>query len=168
MAAVKKKICLIGSFAVGKTSLVRRFVSGIYKEEYLTTVGVKVDQKAVDCDGAEVRLMIWDLAGRDEFARVKQSYLKGSEGFLFVADGTRRETVDEMLEEVGAIEPNFPGVVSVALLNKADLTAEWELEESDIEALRERFPVWVTSALSGDHVEEAFLELTRKMLKRDA
>jgi GTPase SAR1 family protein len=112
--------------------------------------------------------MIWDLAGRDEFARVKQSYLKGAEGFLFVADGTRRETVDEMREELDSIEPSFPGAVSVVLLNKADLTAEWELEESDIQALEERFPVWVTSALSGDHVEEAFLELTRKMLEGDA
>ena len=91
---IKKKICLIGSFAVGKTSLTRRFVSNEFSDDYLTTLGVKIERRDVEYGRTKtVNLMIWDLAGRDEFAQVQKSYLVGAAGLLFVADGTRRETL---------------------------------------------------------------------------
>lgn len=162
---IKKKICLIGSFAVGKTSLARRFVSDEFSDDYLTTLGVKIERRDVEIDGECVGLMIWDLAGRDEFAQVQKSYLVGSSGLLFVADGTRRETIDEMLEEVDATRATVGlDVPAIMLINKADLTDKWEVEDATIDELRESFPVFVTSALSGEHVEEAFVELTRDML----
>ena len=166
---IKKKICLIGSIAVGKTSLPRRFVSDEFSDDYLTTLGVKIERRNVDLDGETVGLMIWDLAGRDEFAQVQKSYLVGSSGLLFVADGTRRETVDDMLEEVIATRETVGlDIPAIMLINKADLTDKWEVDDGTIDELRESFPVFKTSALTGEHVEDAFVELTRDMLTAGA
>ncbi|MFN6951418.1 MAG: Rab family GTPase, partial [Albidovulum sp.] len=85
---IQKKICLLGAFAVGKTSLVARFVRSTFSDKYLTTVGVKIDRKDLDLPGTPVTLMLWDLAGEDEFNTVQMSYLRGSAGLLIVADGT--------------------------------------------------------------------------------
>ena len=95
---IQKKICMLGSFAVGKTSLVRRFVHSMFTDKYLTTVGVKIDNKKLVYGDKEVSLLLWDLYGEDEFQRVQTSYLRGSSGLLLVADGTRPETVDKAIE----------------------------------------------------------------------
>jgi len=161
----KKKVCLIGSFAVGKTSLVRRYVSGIYEDEYLTTVGVKIDRKSFTVNGEDILLLIWDIAGRDDLQAIQKSYLQGASGFLFIADGTRRETVDQVLEEIAALQSEHPGAGSaLLLLNKTDLTGEWELEESAISDLRRQVPVYLTSAKTGENVETAFADLAGQMM----
>ncbi len=165
MPEFKKKVCLIGSFAVGKTSLIRRFVSGVFSDEYLTTLGVKVDQKTVTLEGREVLLLVWDLAGSDQFAKVQQAYLAGSSGFLFVADGTRKSTLDDVVEEAEGILKLFPVVSISFLINKVDLAEEWEVTEERISELKERYPVRLTSALTGDEVEETFLSLAREMVE---
>src|ERR1700675_4666549 len=89
---LQKKVCMIGSFSVGKTSLIQRFVSSIFSDRYLTTVGVKIDKKVVRVDGEDVTLVLWDLYGEDEFQKMRMSYLRGASGYLLVADGTRRAT----------------------------------------------------------------------------
>src|ERR1044071_1650162 len=89
---------MIGAFAVGKTSLVARFVKSIFSEKYLTTVGVKIDKKSLSVGDQEMTLILWDLAGEDEFMQVRMSYLRGSAGYFLVADGTRRATPDKTIE----------------------------------------------------------------------
>ena len=66
---IQKKICMLGAFAVGKTSLVKQYVSGIFSEKYHTTVGVKIDKKMVEVDGQSMTLILWDLHGEDEFSK---------------------------------------------------------------------------------------------------
>ncbi len=163
----KRKICLIGSFSVGKTSLTRRFVSNEFSDDYLTTMGVKIERRDLVVDGVDISLMIWDIAGRDEFARVRSSYLVGAAGYLFVADGTRKETVGEMLEEAEDVREKFGDVPAIVLVNKADLSGEWELDDETLQALDERFTVFKTSALTGVGVEEAFIEISRRMLESE-
>ena len=90
---LQKKICMLGSFAVGKTSLVRRYVESIYSDVYHTTVGVKIDKKTVQVGEQEVGLVLWDLYGEDEFQKMRWSYVRGASGYLLVADGTRRATL---------------------------------------------------------------------------
>lgn len=165
MSLVKKKICLVGAFAVGKTSLIRRYVEGVFSDRYLTTIGVKIDQKTVALDETgKVLLMIWDLAGSDEFQGVRRDYLRGASGFLAVADGTRRETLAAAVAEIEAILASQPGLPCLLLLNKADNEAEWELTSEEIAELEARFPVVKTSARAGVGVEEAFLALSRAMV----
>src|SRR5580700_10653949 len=94
---LQKKICMLGSFSVGKTSLVRRFVESIFSDRYLTTVGVKIDKKVVQVNGQDVTVMLWDLYGEDEFQKIRMSYLRGASGYLLVADGTRLATLEKTI-----------------------------------------------------------------------
>src|SRR5271157_5464563 len=94
---LEKKICMLGSFAVGKTSLVRRFVESIYSDTYQTTVGVKIDKKVIVQDGKEITLVLWDLYGEDDFQKMRWSYLRGAAAYLLVADGTRRATLEKAI-----------------------------------------------------------------------
>src|SRR6476661_2941267 len=91
---LQKKICMIGGFSVGKTSLVRRYVQSIFSEAYLTTVGVKIDKKTVELTDRTVNLILWDLAGEDDIGSLRMTYLRGASGYVLVADGTRRSTLD--------------------------------------------------------------------------
>ena len=161
---IQKKVCLLGAFAVGKTSLVARFVKSIYSDQYLTTVGVKVDKKAIRLDDEEINLIVWDLAGEDEFQKVRMDYLRGAAGYLLVADGTRGNTLEtaRMLEQ--RVTETFGAIPFVCLLNKADLTNEWEIDDQTFDGIRAQgWDVLKSSAKSGEGVEEAFQMLARKV-----
>lgn len=156
---------MIGAFAVGKTSLVSRFVKSIFSEKYLTTVGVKIDKKAVTARGQEMALILWDLAGEDEFMQVRMSYVRGSSGYLLVADGTRASTLDMAIELQRKVENETGKLPFALLINKADLASEWETDERKIESLSKRgWMVFRTSAKTGANVEEAFLALGERIL----
>jgi len=163
---MQKKICVLGGFAVGKTSLVARFVSSIFSDKYLSTVGVKIDKKIVAVDGRDVTLMVWDIYGQDEFQTVQHSQLRGMSGYLLVVDGTRRATL-ETARQLHAKALDVAGDVPfILVLNKADLAAEWEIDDAAFFTLVEQgWRVIRASAKTGEGVEEAFQILTRAMLE---
>lgn len=162
---IKKKICLVGGFAVGKTSLIQKYVKGIFSENYLTTVGVKIDQRELEIGDEKILLMIWDLAGRDQFAGVKKSYLRGASGVIYVADGTRKETLQDVRDEQAEIATEHPDVPALLLLNKCDLESEWEVHGEELQDFQESgITTLNTSAKTGDNIEEAFRTLTELML----
>jgi len=163
---LQKKICMLGSFSVGKTSLVKRFVASIFSERYLTTVGVKIDKKVVTAGGGELTLMLWDLYGEDEYQKIRMSYLRGASGYLLVADGTRLATLDKALAIQEEAEKNFGPTPYVVALNKCDLKAEWEIpteREAEIGG-RTRGALVRTSARTGEGVELAFDLLAKAMI----
>lgn len=163
---IQKKICLIGSPAVGKTSLVRRFVHGQFSEEYLTTIGVKIDRKDVTVGDEDVHLMVWDVNGDDTFTPLRPAYLRGASGLLVVADGTRAFTLDHAVTLRDELSENLQGLPAVLLLNKRDLEEAWEIQGDQLEPLHDAgWKVIETSALSGFGVEDAFLEIARAMLE---
>ena len=90
---LQKKVCLLGGFGVGKTSLVKRYVQSIFSDTYLTTVGVKMEKKMVNVGAAEVALILWDIAGEDDISGIRTSYLRGAAGYFLVVDVTRGETL---------------------------------------------------------------------------
>lgn len=162
---IQKKICLLGGFGVGKTSLVARFVHSIFSDKYLTTVGVKIDKKSVDVDNNRVDLVVWDIYGHDDFQKLRVSYLRGASGYLLVADGTRRATLDTAIEVQRVAEESIGPVPFILAVNKADLTHDWEIERSEIDELAARgWEVLRTSAKTGVMVEGAFSTLARAML----
>ena len=163
---IKKKICMVGGYAVGKTSLVRKYVKGIYDDSYITTVGVKIDQRTETVDGQDVQLMIWDVAGRDDFQVVQKSYLQAAAGFLYVADGTRRETLDAVQAEMAEIAALYPRAVPALLaVNKHDLADGWEIDDASLAPFREQgVPIVYTSAKDGSNVEQAFASLAAQIL----
>ena len=163
---IKKKVCMLGSFAVGKTSLVQRFVNSIFSEKYHTTIGVKIDQKQVAVDGEEVTLMLWDIHGEDEFQTIKPAYVMGSSGYFIVMDGTRRNTLEKGLQLRQMVESTIGEVPFIVLMNKADLKSQWEITDDDLAGLKAQgMTLLLTSAKTGNGVEEAFVELTHRMLK---
>ena len=163
---VQKKICMLGAFAVGKTSLVTRFVDSSFSEKYHTTMGVRIEKKALQLGGKEWHLIIWDLAGEDEFLQIRSSYLRGSSGYLLVVDGTRRATLDAAVKMQQRVRDTIGDVPFVFMLNKSDLADEWEIAERTIEALSKRGWTWLkASAKTGAGVEEAFLTLVGKMME---
>lgn len=162
---IKKKICLVGAFAVGKTSLVQRYVHSIFSEKYHTTVGVKVDRKRVMVDETPTELIIWDLHGEDEFQSVRMHYLRGASGCIYVADGTRSPTLDKALDLQKRVEESIGHVPSILALNKYDLKTEWELDTSVADKLStHNLEVILTSAKTGSSVEIAFERLAVRMV----
>ena len=164
---LNKKICLLGSMAVGKTSLVSRFVSSIFSDEYLSTVGVKISKKSIRADDQDLNLMLWDLEGHDEYGEINISYLKGAAGLLFVVDGTRGGTLSQVLEiRESALKVVGPGTPHLFLMNKSDLRSEWQVSDAVLGALKARgCEILEVSAKTGDNVEKAFELLARSMLE---
>lgn len=162
---IQKKVCMLGGFAVGKTSLVSRFVSSLFSDKYLSTVGVKVDKKVVSAGGRDVTLMLWDIYGQDDFQTVQHSQLRGMSGYVLVVDGTRRATVDTALALQKLATEVVGAVPFVVLLNKSDLAAAWDLDDAAVFKMAERgWRVLRTSAKTGEGVEDAFVLLTQTML----
>lgn len=163
---IKKKVVMLGSFAVGKTSLVQRYVNSIFSEKYQTTIGVKIDQKMVTLDNKDINLLLWDIHGEDDYQKVKPSYLIGASGCFIVIDGTRKASLDVACELCKMSKVTIPDASIIVLINKSDIKDEWDLDEDDMTRLNsEGYTVIETSAKLGQGVDEAFLELTRLMLK---
>lgn len=163
---IQKKICMLGTFAVGKTSLVSRFVKSLFSDKYLSSVGVKVDKKLVAVGEDQVNLLLWDLYGEDDFQKIRPSYLRGSSGYVLVVDGTRRETLEKAIILQSKAQEIVGKVPFVLVVNKADLVDKWEIDDSAIAALgKQGWPAFKTSAKTGEGVELAFLTLARKMLE---
>lgn len=163
---IQKKICMVGLFGTGKTSLVQQFVHSIFSVKYHSTVGVKIDRKAVEVDGNPVTLVLWDLAGRDATQDIPASYLRGSHAILFVVDGTRRETFDQLAELQELARAAAGEIPSLVALNKADLTEQWILGQREEAALAAQSrQVLKTSAKTGAGVEEAFTWLARETMR---
>ena len=160
VAVLQKKICMLGGFSVGKTTLVRRYVQSVFSEDYLTTVGVKVDKKTVTLPDRTVTLILWDMAGEDDVATIRMSHLRGMAAYVLVADGTRPATLDTAISLQRRLEAEIGALPFVLLVNKSDLTDQWQTPDADLEPLRQR-GWWVrsSSARTGEGVDEAFAEL---------
>jgi small GTP-binding protein len=162
---IQKKICMLGSFAVGKTSLVRRYVESIYSDKYQTTVGVKIVKKVVQSGDKEVTLVLWDIYGEDDFQKMRWSSFNGASGFLLVADGTRRATFAKALELEEKVRQEVGAIPFVFVINKHDRVEEWEFDDAiDEQIAAKGWTVLRSSAKSGENVEEAFSALLRKIM----
>lgn len=161
---IQKKICMLGGFAVGKTSLVRQFVESIYSDKYHTTVGVKIDKKLVKVGDQEVNLLLWDIQGEDGVQKLRSSYLRGAAGYLLVIDGTRGSTLDTACAIQQSAQELLGLVPFIAVINKIDLVDDWDLDEKAVEGLVQAgWTVYRTSAKTGQHVENAFINLAKKI-----
>lgn len=170
MTLITSKICVVGDFAVGKTSVVERFVHSQFSDKYLTTVGVKVDTKEIRLAdlGIEHKLVIWDVAGSDRFGDKEFAYLRGASGFIFVADGTRPATLRAVRELRQQITDRYGSAPCVLLVNKNDLRTEWDVcDERLAQLVADYGNVHTTSAKTGDDVDNAMHALSRLIIKDD-
>ena len=164
---LKTKVCLLGEQAVGKTSLVHRLVSGAFDEVYIRTLGAVVTKKGMDVETADgqavhVDLTILDIMGKRTFLDLFQdAYFHGAGGILAVADLTRRSTLDVLTLWIGSVQSLSGTLPVVLVVNKADLGDRAEYGAVEIEDIAGEFGAQhlLTSARTGDNVEEAFRRL---------
>jgi len=167
---IHRKVCLLGDFAVGKTSLVRRFVYNRFADKYVSTIGVKVNRKTVmiasGSELVELTMMLWDLAGSEEFDRMRRSYLRGAAGAIWVCDLTRPATLDSLQIYADILFAATPGAQLVLAANKCDLAEDVRILPSQLEAIADNYglPFVVTSAKTGDQVEGLFQRLGKMLV----
>jgi len=164
MPVMQKKICLLGDFAVGKTSLVRRFVEGRFDDRYLSTIGVKVSRFSLERPAGDLNLIVWDLAGSDEYG-AQASYLRGAAGALIVCDLIRRETLASMQEYAARMRQVNPDAALVFLGNKVDLVLDRAVEDAEMQSVCSAFngPYLLCSAKTGERVSDGFLMLVEAL-----
>lgn len=170
MISLTSKVCIVGDFAVGKTSVVERYVNNHFSEKYLTTVGVKIDTKEIEFPDREItqKLVIWDVAGADRFGRTEMNYLRGANGYIYVADGTRPPTLTAIDTIHKQVTDTYGSTPAVILVNKHDLVADWTVSDDRLDTLRATYgDVYETSARSGNNVETAIVRLAEKILEAD-
>jgi len=175
MKRLKSKVCLVGEKAVGKTSLVRRFVMNMFDEQYVTTIGTRVSKKEVHISmpdltqSVQVDLMIWDIMGEKGFRELlKDAYFYGANGILAVADLTRRRTLDDLDDWIDSVEQVVGKVPILIVVNKADLTSGAKFQERDVAQFAKAYGAefFLTSAKTGDQVETAFARLGALVVER--
>lgn len=171
---MRLKVCLVGEHAVGKTSLIGRFVHDEYDDRYVATLGTKVTKKELvarlpgSSEEMHVVLSIWDIMGNGTVRDLlREAYFRGSQGILAVCDVTRPETLPALLGWRRSIEKVAGRVPAYVLANKIDLVEETRLRAADLEAVSGQWgsPWLFTSAKTGEGVEEAFDGLARLVLK---
>lgn len=173
MSTISKKMCLIGDFGVGKTSLIRRFVDRQFSDQYLSTVGVKISRKLLSHEPPEnnLQLLIWDIEGSTKFKAIAPSYLQGAKAAIVVGDVTRQETLEQISGHVQRFLVINPQSFVVVALNKADLVDEQTLATLMQTAAFKDQPrvlaVYSTSAKTGKAVDDIFQILAQRMMKAE-
>ncbi len=164
---IQKKICLLGASSVGKTSLVRQFVEGIFDDKYLTTIGVKIDKKKICLEDFDVQFMLWDIEGSDRYNKFQARYLRGAAAFIIVVDRTRQSSLTDAIEifEQARQASDCPAIITV---NKSDLPAAWSLDDPQTLAFKSLFDrIFSTSAKTGDGVEEMFIDIASYIMREN-
>ncbi|PSB00671.1 GTP-binding protein [Merismopedia glauca CCAP 1448/3] len=173
---ILKKVCMVGDFGVGKTSLVRRFLDQQFSDHYLSTIGVKISRKLLSVSSQEaiarqIQLMIWDIEGETQFQPIIPSYLEGASGAIIVADLNRLETIEHIpkhIELVCSVNPK--GISCIIALNKLDiLKKEGYTDVLESIASLQTHPqvvqMFQTSAKTGEQVEVMFQTLAQSLFK---
>ncbi|MEP1385797.1 MAG: Rab family GTPase [Paraglaciecola sp.] len=158
---MQKKVCLLGASGVGKTSLIKQYVEGIFSEKYLTSIGVKIDKKQVETKSGPVKLMIWDIEGIDRYCGFQPKYLRGASAYIIVSDQTRSQSLLEGVEIQKMIKEvtDIPGLLAI---NKSDLPEAWHWSQKELEEIQSGYEkTFYTSAKTGENVENMFTHLAQ-------
>ncbi len=163
---ILKKVVLLGDGAVGKTSLIARYVVNKFDDKYIATIGTKVSRKDIQVIKPDLiinlRMMIWDILGQKEYSKIRSASLSGAQGVILVADLSRPDTVKSLQEfwikEVIAVEGKVPTII---VGNKLDLATKNSMSTTMIETMGQRlgYPVMLCSAKKGTNVEAMFTML---------
>lgn len=161
-----KKVVILGHFGVGKTSLIRRFVDNQFSDKYKVTIGVHISKKVVTFSAEEsISMILWDLEGTDSLDQVRDAYLLGTHGVIFVFDVTRPSTFQQLNTDLKIVSKKLPERPLLVVGNKKDLVSEKDLNELLLS--HNISHDFLTSAKTGDTVEDVFLNLAT-LLNTDA
>lgn len=168
MSVISQKICLIGDFSVGKTSLIRRFIEDKFSDRYLTTIGVKVSRKSVVVKSSQVNLLVWDIEGQTKQKSISTTYLQGARGAIIVGDLTRNETLKHLPNHLKLFSEVNPQGKTIVALNKSDLITAEKLnklvELYNFNQYEQVLDTYTTSAKTGQYVNTMFDELATRII----
>ena len=162
------KILLLGNSDVGKSSLILRFVDGMWSETFIPTIGVDFKIKSLEINDKLVKMQIWDPAGEERFRTVIASYFKGSHGILLIYDITNKTSFKELDNWLSVIENNASqNVLKILIGNKSDLEENREVtkEEGQAFAKANNMQFMETSAKMNTNVSEAFEALAKIIME---
>jgi len=160
-----KKIVLLGNAGVGKTSLIRRFITGYFNPSYLVTLGTTILQKDVEYEDQQVTLTMWDIGGQETFKAVRSKYYYGAEGALAVCDLSDKQTLTDLSSWIDAFRAVVGDKPIVLVGNKSDLP-NLQVHKNDLIELSQQYNnsvFIITSAKDGVNAENCFLEITQLM-----
>ena len=170
---IQKKIILLGDAAVGKTSLIKRFVVDKFDDKYILTIGSKITAKALQIEIERnlyyLNLQIWDILGQKGYSKLHESSFRGTDGVIMVADITRSETLQSIGEYwIPEVENLIGTVPFVILVNKSDLTKQAVIREKELRKFASRFKssFYFTSAKNGENVKLVFNSLGKGMIEK--
>jgi small GTP-binding protein len=168
----KRKVLLIGDGAVGKTSLIRKFVTDKFDDKYIATIGTKVTKKELELKGPGqnifLTMMIWDVLGQKGYTSIQAASFKGADGVILVSDLTRSETLKSLEEYwIPNIGDNLTKLHYVFAANKSDLKDQAQFTIDDVKMVASRYDseAYSCSAKSGDNVEDMFTSLGKMLIK---
>ncbi len=165
---ISLKIIVIGEPAVGKTSLVKRFISGQFAKDYRSSIGTNIFTKRIVLEKkTETTLQLWDIAGQERWINMRRPYYSGAKGAIIVGDQTRSNTFDQIEKFwVPDLTENCSLIPIILLVNKSDLLKS--IEKKSIESLGERIhtsSIVFTSAKTGKNVELAFNLIAKQAIR---
>ncbi len=181
---IKGKVCLLGDVAVGKTSLIRRFVFDTFEDKYISTIGAKVTKKSLKIPYPEferqidLTLMIWDIMGQhadrlpstltqyEQYVPPK-NYFRNAKGAIIVCDITREDTFNNMKKWITHLFDLSGEVPLILTGNKLDLLSETDFPISKISdyAKETNGESLLASAKSGENVEKMFYTIGDMIVK---
>ncbi len=169
---IKRKVLLLGDGAVGKTSLIKKFVTDKFSDDYITTIGTKITKKDLLYNTSEgeitLTLMIWDILGQKGYKSIQSSSYKGAEGAMIVCDLTRKETLASMVEYWIPEMRKVIGEVPIIFVgNKCDLIDERQISADELAGTAQQYGCqsFVSSAKTGENVESIFNALGEKVIE---
>lgn len=154
-----RKICVLGHFAVGKTSLANRFFNNTFSEDYHTDIGVKIYSQEARMRGEIVNVKCWVLPAETENRRLEMSHLRQASACVLVVDKTRSNTLNIALDLGQRIQNKFPNFPFFLVINKSDLTDNSEIDRARLDRIQQQgWRVIQTSARLGTNVKTAFIQ----------
>lgn len=163
---VTKKICMLGDFAVGKTSLIRRYVLDEFDDRYITTLGTKISKKDMNVMDCSLTFQIWDIIGNVKYNKLQAQYYRGSDGAFIIFDITRKDTFDNVKRWAEMFQKVSPNSKLVLIANKIDLEPTYDFQGMmDVVGGELDASLFTTSAKNGEHVEGAFKTLAERILE---
>ena len=166
------QILIIGDPSVGKTSVIRRYTNGTFKEEYLATVGLDYYSKVEAINNQTINIKLWDTAGQERYKALTQNYFRNAEGVLLTFDVTNTDSFNNLKDWIGSIKTNMESnnifLPLIIVGNKIDMEDAREINKEDAEKFvsDNNYKYFETSAKTGEGVDDAIRDLVNQVLEQ--